>query len=61
MTPLVRSVNVGIARASVTIELAFRALTSEKTLLPRLLAAGDDLGEDVREQALRRRRAAGDD
>lgn len=41
----------------VTIELAFRALTREKQLLPRLLAAGDDLGEEIREQALRRQHA----
>jgi MOSC domain-containing protein YiiM len=33
----------------VTIGLMFRALTTEKTLLPRLLAAGDDLPEETRE------------
>jgi MOSC domain-containing protein YiiM len=38
----------------VTIGLMFRALTLEKALIPRLLAAGDDLPDDVRELALRR-------
>ena len=33
----------------VTIGLMFRALTTEKGLLPRLLAAGDDLPDDLRE------------
>jgi MOSC domain-containing protein YiiM len=37
----------------VTIGLMFRALTTEKTLLPRLLAAGDDLPEETREHVRR--------
>ncbi len=37
----------------VTIGLMFRALTTEKHLLPRLLAAGDDLLEEVREKVAR--------
>ena len=41
---------------AVTIGLAFRALTTEKALLPSLLAAEADLPEHVREQALDRRR-----
>ena len=32
----------------VTISLAYRALTTERTLLPGLLAAGDDLDEETR-------------
>jgi MOSC domain-containing protein YiiM len=35
----------------VTIGLSFRALTTERDLLPSLLAAGDDLPEDMREMA----------
>jgi MOSC domain-containing protein YiiM len=38
----------------VTIGLMFRALTVEKTLLPRLLAAGPDLPERTRDFVLRR-------
>ena len=38
----------------VTIGLMFRALTIEKELLPRLLAAGDDLPSDTREYVRRR-------
>jgi MOSC domain-containing protein YiiM len=38
----------------VTIGLMFRALTIEKVLLPRLLAAGDDLPARTRELVLRR-------
>jgi MOSC domain-containing protein YiiM len=38
----------------VTIGLMFRALTIEKALLPRLLAAGDDLPAETREQVLGR-------
>jgi len=38
----------------VTIGLMFRALTLEKALIPRLLAAGDDLPDDARELAQRR-------
>lgn len=38
----------------VTIGLMFRALTIEKDLLPRLLAAGEDLPADTREYVLRR-------
>jgi MOSC domain-containing protein YiiM len=38
----------------VTIRLMFRALTTEKALLPRLLAAGDDLPAETREYVLRR-------
>ncbi|TMC11488.1 MAG: MOSC domain-containing protein [Chloroflexi bacterium] len=38
----------------VTIGLMFRALTLEKALIPRLLAAGDDLPDDTRELARRR-------
>ena len=38
----------------VTIALAFRALTLEPTLLPGLLAAGDDLPEDLRRRVERR-------
>jgi MOSC domain-containing protein YiiM len=37
----------------VTINLMFRALTKEKTLLPHLLAAGEDLPEENRDQAFR--------
>jgi MOSC domain-containing protein YiiM len=37
----------------VTIGLMFRALTTDKALLPRLLAAGDRLPEETREQAVR--------
>jgi MOSC domain-containing protein YiiM len=40
----------------VTINLMFRALTTEKALAPRLLAAGDDLLEEIRELVLRRQR-----
>lgn len=35
----------------VTARLAFRALTRERELLPRLLAAGDDLPDELREMA----------
>jgi MOSC domain-containing protein YiiM len=35
----------------VTSRLAFRALTLERVLLPRLLAAGDDLPDDLRDMA----------
>ena len=35
----------------VTSRLAFRALTRERELLPELLAAGDDLPEELREMA----------
>jgi MOSC domain-containing protein YiiM len=38
----------------VTIGLMFRALTTQKALLPRLLAAGDDLRPETREHVLRR-------
>ena len=38
----------------VTIGLMFRALTLEKALLPRLLAAGDDLPDETRDLVLRR-------
>ena len=38
----------------VTIGLMFRALTIEKALLPRLLAAGGDLPDDTRDYVLRR-------
>ncbi|NUT50297.1 MAG: MOSC domain-containing protein [Saccharothrix sp.] len=38
----------------VTMELAFRAATLEPELLPRLLAAGDDLPEDLRRRVERR-------
>jgi MOSC domain-containing protein YiiM len=38
----------------VTIRLMFLALTTEKTLLPRLLAAGDDLPAEARAYVLRR-------
>ena len=38
----------------VTLELMFRALTTEKVLLPSLLAAGDDLPDETRLLALRR-------
>lgn len=38
----------------VTIALAFRALTLEAELLPRLAAAGDDLPEDMRRRVERR-------
>jgi MOSC domain-containing protein YiiM len=38
----------------VTIGLMFRALTTQKGLLPRLLAAGDDLTDEVRETVARR-------
>lgn len=46
----------------VTIGLMFRATTTEKDLLPRLAAAGDDLLEEIRDRVLRwqRRAAAGD-
>lgn len=37
----------------VTIGLVFRALTTDKELLPRLLAAGDDLPEEIRWRVLR--------
>jgi MOSC domain-containing protein YiiM len=37
----------------VTIGLVFRALTTEKALLPSLLAAGGDLPEETRERILR--------
>jgi MOSC domain-containing protein YiiM len=40
----------------VTIGLMFRALTIEKALLPRLLAAGDDLPDETREYVLSRSR-----
>ncbi len=36
----------------VTVALAFRALLVQRDLLPRLLAAGDDLSEEMRETAL---------
>lgn len=36
----------------VTISFAFRALTTERTLLPRLLAAGQALPSEMREKAL---------
>ncbi|MGH8959768.1 MAG: MOSC domain-containing protein [Jatrophihabitantaceae bacterium] len=36
---------------SVTIALSFRALTLERELLPQLLAAGDDLIDELRESA----------
>ena len=35
----------------VTARLAFRALTRERELLPRLLAAGADLPDELREMA----------
>jgi MOSC domain-containing protein YiiM len=35
----------------VTASLAFRALTRERELLPGLLAAGDDLPEELRDMA----------
>jgi MOSC domain-containing protein YiiM len=35
----------------VTVGLCFRAITTERELLPRLLAAGDDLTEELREMA----------
>jgi MOSC domain-containing protein YiiM len=38
----------------VTIGLMFRALTTDKALLPRLLAAGDDLPAETRDLVLRR-------
>lgn len=38
----------------VTIGLTFRAMTTQPDLLPRLLAADDDLPEDVRDRARRR-------
>ncbi|MGW4113402.1 MOSC domain-containing protein [Actinosynnema sp. NPDC004786] len=38
----------------VTVSLAFRALTTEPDLLPGLLAAGDDLPDDLRRRAERR-------
>jgi MOSC domain-containing protein YiiM len=41
----------------VTIGLMFRALTTDKVLAPRLLAAGDDLRGEIRELVLRRQRA----
>ncbi|MCY7412767.1 MAG: MOSC domain-containing protein, partial [Salinibacterium sp.] len=34
----------------VTISLAYRAMTTERALLPRLLEADDDLDDDLREQ-----------
>jgi MOSC domain-containing protein YiiM len=37
----------------VTVELVFRALTRERELLPRLLAAGDDLPEETRSAVVR--------
>jgi len=37
----------------VTVELVFRALTGSRELLPRLLAAGDDLTDELREAAVR--------
>jgi MOSC domain-containing protein YiiM len=36
----------------VTISLAFRATTTERALLPRLLEAGDDLDPSLRQAAL---------
>lgn len=39
----------------VTVALAYRAITTERELLPRLLAAGDDLGEELRATVARRR------
>jgi MOSC domain-containing protein YiiM len=36
---------------NVTSRLAFRALTRERELLPELLAAGDDLPDELREMA----------
>ena len=36
----------------VTIELSYRAITLERELLPRLLAAGDDLDPELRETAV---------
>jgi MOSC domain-containing protein YiiM len=42
----------------VTIALAFRALTTERDLLPALLAAGDDLDPELREAATSRRSIA---
>jgi hypothetical protein len=35
----------------VTARLAFRALTRERGLLPQLLAAGEDLPEELRDMA----------
>jgi MOSC domain-containing protein YiiM len=35
----------------VSVALAFRALLVQRDLLPRLLAAGDDLSEEMRETA----------
>ena len=48
---------IAIARRpdhDVTIGLMFRALTTEKALLPRLLAAGDDLPPETRDYVLSR-------
>jgi MOSC domain-containing protein YiiM len=42
----------------VTVNLMFRALTSDKALGPRLLAAGEDLLEEIRELVLRRQRTS---
>jgi len=36
----------------VTIAMAFRALTTERALMPRLLEAGDDLDPSLRQAAL---------
>jgi MOSC domain-containing protein YiiM len=38
----------------VTIGMAFRALMTDRDLLPRLLEAGDDLDTELRESALAR-------
>lgn len=37
-------------RHDVTVSLVYRAITTERELLPQLLAAGDDLIEELREQ-----------
>lgn len=42
----------------VTVSLVFRAITTERELLPGLLAAGDDLGDELRELVERRQTIA---
>jgi MOSC domain-containing protein YiiM len=45
---------VGRPEHDVTVSLMFRALTTDKELAPRLLAAGADLPEELRDLVLRR-------
>jgi MOSC domain-containing protein YiiM len=45
---------VSMPEHDVTVDMAFRALTTESGLLPRLLDAGDALPDDIRETVVKR-------